>query len=395
MDDTQDKLTTRIRVPFEYPVFFTRGVFSPDNLSLANWVASLAALEPVRCLAFVDDGLATARPDIVANIAEYAAAHDSVLRIPQPAEVLTGGEEAKNSFDVVEKVIRVTRLGHLCRQSCIVAVGGGAFLDAVGFAASLIHRGVRLIRVPTTVLAQNDSGVGVKNGVNLGGKNFLGTFAPPVAVFNDFDMLRTLHDRDWIAGIAEAFKVAIVKDERFLHWLAEHAPALRGRDEAAMEHLIRRCAELHTEHIATSGDPFEFGSARPLDFGHWAAHKLESLSYYELRHGEAVAVGMAVDLLYAASLGFIEHDDAAQVIEALAACGLPVWHERLAFHDRAGRRSVFQGIQEFREHLGGLLHITLPRPLGAKVEVTEMDEARLDACLVDLEALAAEFGGRV
>ena len=112
------------------------------------------------------------------------------------------------------------------RHAYVLAVGGGALLDMVGYAAATAHRGVRLVRVPTTVLSQNDSGIGVKNSVNaFGKKNFLGTFAPPFAVFNDFTFLTTLSDRDWRAGISEAIKVALLKDATFFAFLEEHATA--------------------------------------------------------------------------------------------------------------------------------------------------------------------------
>lgn len=248
-------------------------------------------------------------------------------------------------------------------------------LDAVGFAAATAHRGVRLVRVPTTVLSQNDSGVGVKNGINAyGRKNFLGCFAPPHAVLCDLDVLRTLSDRDWRAGIAEALKVALLKDAAFFAWLEENAVALRERDEPAMERLVRRCAELHLEHIATSGDPFELGSSRPLDFGHWAAHKLEALSRYTLRHGEAVGVGIALDATYAYLAGLLAERDWRRVLDAIAAVGLPLHVPELQAEDAAGRRELLAGLDEFREHLGGRLTIMLLKGIGRGIEVHAIDE---------------------
>src|SRR5262249_48180532 len=152
-------------------------------------------------------------------------------------------------------------------------------LDAVGLVAATSHRGIRLIRVPTTVLAQNDSGVGVKNAVNLkGSKNFIGTFAPPFAVLNDLALIGNLPAREKIAGMAEAVKVALIRDAAFFQWLEQNIDALSLFERPAMAYMIRRCAEIHMRQIAEGGDPFESGSARPLDFGHWSAHKLESLT---------------------------------------------------------------------------------------------------------------------
>src|SRR5690606_34755164 len=145
----------------------------------------------------------------------------------------------------------------------------------------------RLIRMPTTVLAQNDAGIGVKTAVNYRGrKNYLGTVAAPFAVTNDYDFLRTLPARHRVAAIAEAIKVALSRDGKFFDWLHNNRHALAAFSAEQTEYMITRCAQLHLNHIGTSGDPFEQGSARPLDFGHWCAHRLEELSASELRHGE-------------------------------------------------------------------------------------------------------------
>jgi 3-dehydroquinate synthase len=271
-----------------------------------------------------------------------------------------------------------------------VAVGGGAVLDALGFAASLLHRGLRLVRVPTTVLAQNDAGVGVKNGMNLhGGKNTIGTFHPPSAVFNDADFLPTLPDRDWRGGIAEAFKVAMIKDAPFFDFLCDRAADLRRRDMASMQELIRRCAELHLEHIATEGDPFETGTARPLDFGHWSAHKLESMSNYRIGHGQAVAIGLALDAAYAARRGWISGHVCRRLHQGLARSGLPLWDELLALRQGDGRLAVLGGLDDFREHLGGELTLTYPRGLGRRHEVHEVNEPTMEEAVHDLHRQAA------
>ena len=321
-----DVLEVSAVAPFRYRVHFGRGLLDPGSPVLAAALTASPEPPPHGCLAVLDAGLVAARPELPGRVTAYFSAHAADLRLLQPPLVLTGGEPAKNSFEIPHQVIRLARRERLSRHGHILAIGGGAFLDAVGFAAALIHRGVRLVRMPSTVLAQNDAGVGVKNGLNLDGlKNFIGTFAPPAAVLNDFDLLSTLADRDWRAGIAEAFKVAAIRDAAFLDWLITTAPALRTRDEAAMEKLVRRCAALHLDQIIGAGDPFESGSARPLDFGHWAAHKLESLSGHNVNHGEAVAIGMALDLLYAAATGHLEAAAAGRVIHGLRAAGLPVW----------------------------------------------------------------------
>src|SRR5574337_1133064 len=260
------------------------------------------------------------------------------------------------------------------RHAFVVGIGGGAVLDLVGYAAASFHRGVRHVRVPTTVLAQNDSGIGVKNGVNaFGTKNLLGAFAPPFAVLNDAEFLRTLEPRDRIAGLAEAVKVALIRDRAFFEWIEAHAGALHAGESAALRRASRRCAELHMRQIAQGGDPFETGSARPLDYGHWSAHKLEALSAHELRHGEAVAIGMALDARYSVLAGLLAPGGDDRVVALLARLGFALWHPTLESHDADGRWQLLRGLDEFREHLGGELTITLLRDIGTGEEVHRMD----------------------
>src|SRR5690606_6380451 len=238
-------------------------------------------------------------------------------------------ETIKNQKDAIDRIIDSVDRWGIDRHSYIMAIGGGAVLDAVGYAAAIAHRGIRHLRVPTTVLSQNDSGMGVKNGINYRGKkNFIGTFSPPVAVFNDNLFLTTLSDRAWVSGISEAVKVALIKDASFFDWIQNHATALRQRDREAMDYLIFRCAELHLQHIA-GADPFEFGSSRPLDFGHWSAHKLEQLSGFEVLHGEAVSIGIALDTVYSAIVGLLSPSDAQRVLNVLQELDLPIFHPLL------------------------------------------------------------------
>ena len=379
---TGDVYVQRFSVPFEYPVHFTRRAFHPRNALLADVLDRLGEGRRHRAVVFIDQGLADANRLLVNQIKEYFHEHPARLELAGAVNLLPGGPAVKSDYGAVREVLWTIGNLHLDRQSFVIAVGGGSLLDTVGFAASVAHRGLRLIRVPSTTLAQNDAGVGVKNGMDEHGqKNFLGTFAPPFAVVCDFDLLRTLPWEHWIAGAAEAFKVAVIKDTEFLDFLCTHAKDLRGRDESVMEQLVRRCAVLHLEHIRTGGDPFEFGSARPLDFGHWAAHRLEVLSGRRLSHGQAVAVGIALDTTYAAACGLIAPAERDRVLDAMDVCGLPTWTATLAARTDEGELAVLEGIEQFREHLGGRLNVTLPAGLGHKTEVHHMDAAKIEAAV--------------
>src|SRR5207248_1889806 len=303
-----------------------------------------------------------------------------------PPIVIEGGERTKNSYIHVSEIHSDIDRYHIDRHSYVIGVGGGALLDMVGLAAATAHRGVRHVRIPTTTLSQADSGVGVKNGINaFGKKNFIGAFAPPFAVINDFQMLASLSDRDKRAGYVEAVKVALIRDAEFFASLERDAARLTAFEPAAMQQVIYRCAELHLNHIATSGDPFEFGSARPLDFGHWAAHKLEQLSEYRLRHGEAVAIGIALDVIYSRRKGFLAEAAADRILRLIELLGFDLYASELQHADANNGLIVLSGLEEFREHLGGELTITLLRGIGEGFEVHEIDHDAMIASIQELE----------
>ncbi len=362
-------LHQEIQVNFHYGVYFTQEVFAPHNPLLAEIVARGGGDLPRKILVVVDRGLYRHHPDLLGNITAYAGYHPDQVQLAGPPVLVPGGERVKNEATPLTLVHRAIHQAKLCRHSFVVAVGGGAVIDMTGYAAATAHRGLRLIRIPTTVMAQADASIGVKNGINaFGKKNFLGTFAPPWAVLNDGAFLTTLSSRDWLSGVAEALKVALIKDAALFAFLEKSALALQRRDREVMARVIHRSAALHLEHIATGGDPFEFGSSRPLDFGHWAAHKLEQLSSFDLRHGEAVAIGIALDATYSHLTGRLPLGPWQRIMALLDRLGLPRWAPPLA-----DVRAVLSGLQEFREHLGGRLTIMLLAGIGQPVEVHELE----------------------
>ena len=378
-------LEQRITVQFTYPVHFTRGLFQPSNSVLRGVLTRAEPERRHRCLAIIDDGVAAAWPALQTDLVNYAHAHADAIELVSPPQILPGGERSKNVPDVPERVLDWVNKYGIDRQSFVIGIGGGALLDAVGYAAAIAHRGVRLVRVATTVLSQSDSAVGVKNGINaFGKKNFVGSFAPPFAVLNDLDLIRTLPQHDAVSGMSEAVKVALIKDAGFFRWLEHHAGDLAVCDSDAVEHLIRRSAELHLDHIAAAGDPFELGSARPLDFGHWAAHKLESLTQNRLYHGDAVAIGVALDSVYSARAGYLTAADAERILALLEALGIRLWDHAIDIRGETGRLRVLEGLQEFREHLGGGLSVTLLRGIGSGFEVHEINESLMQESLDEL-----------
>jgi 3-dehydroquinate synthase len=372
-----------IQVTWPLRVFFTEDVFAPANRILKN---ALAHIAPRKVLIVMDRALAQAQPRLSPQIENYFAAHSPNLQLVAPPLLIEGGERAKNSSAAVAEIHTQIDRYHIDRHSYLIAVGGGALLDVAGFAAATAHRGVRHVRIPTTTLAQADSGVGVKNGINaFGKKNFIGTFAPPFAVINDFHLLATLQPADKRAGYIEAVKVACIRDAKFFDELERDAEKLAAFDAAAMKHLIRRCAELHLDHIAGGGDPFETGSARPLDFGHWAAHKLEQLSNFKIQHGAAVAIGLALDVIYSRNLDLLTAPAATRILDLLKRLGFELFADELLAADDKGQLHILNGLEEFREHLGGELTITLLNAIGRGVEVHEMNPQLIVAAIHELK----------
>ena len=353
-------------VPYTYPVIFSENIFSVGDQTLADLLDNGKG---GKAFFVIDSGVSDSHPDLISQVKSYATAHQEKFKLSAEPLIVPGGEASKNDPQYYERVVEATHLYGIDRHSYIVAIGGGAVLDMVGFAAAVSHRGIRLVRIPTTVLSQNDSAVGVKNGINFfGKKNYLGTFAPPFAVLNDFNFLKTLDDRDWRSGISEAIKVALIKDLDFFEWIEKNATALASREMEPMQELIVRCAQMHLDHIAGK-DPFEMGSSRPLDFGHWAAHKMEHLSKYEIRHGEAVAMGIALDSTYSFLKGMLTEAELNRIISVISELGFNLYHEVLS------GEMLLKGLEEFREHLGGELTIMLLSKLGKGQEVHEMDQS--------------------
>ena len=356
-------------VSYEYPVIFTADVFALDNTDLLSAISRREPHRRHRVFVLVDQAVSATWPSLTHEIHRYVDCHCDRLQLARAPMMMLGGESAKNDAAFVARLHADFNAAGMDRHSCVLVIGGGSLLDMAGYAAATAHRGLRLIRVPTTVLAQNDAGVSVKNGINaFGKKNFLGTFSPPFAVLNDRRFLDSLSRRDRIAGMAEAVKAALIRDAQFFYWMVDRTHALESGDPESLAYLIRRCADIHLNHIALSGDPFEVGCGRPLDFGHWAAHKLEALTQFRLRHGEAVALGVALDTLYSVHAGFLDAQAGEATLRLLKNIGLPLWDEALANPD------LLNGLTEFREHLGGELTVTLLQDIGKGFEVHAIHE---------------------
>lgn len=369
----------QIPVTFKHRIVFTRDAFARGNPALAEILNEGGGR---RAMVFVEEAVAASWPSLEKAVVAYFAALDLDFR---GILVFPGGEAVKADDRLVRQVWAAIDTAHLDRHSYVVAIGGGAFLDAVGYAAATAHRGMRLVRLPTTTLSQDDSGVGVKCAINaFGKKNWVGAFAVPYAVINDFSFLHSQDEATRRGGLIEAVKVALVRDRGFFEWIEANLSALAALEPEILERCVEKSALLHAQHIAMGGDAFETGSSRPLDFGHWAAHKLEALTSYQLSHAPAVVVGVALDTWYSARVGLLDTALADQVLRVLEGLGLQIYHPALDWLNDSGRRRVLDGLVEFREHLGGELTVLLLQDLGLGVDVHQFDEDLLGECIHEL-----------
>ncbi|MGI9277728.1 MAG: 3-dehydroquinate synthase [Endozoicomonas sp.] len=365
-------LHANLTIDYSYDVFFTESVFSPENKTLLDALQAEESSRSTKAVVLIDSGLTEESPELEDHIRTYFNHHSGLIQLLALVEI-AGGEVGKDAA-AIEKIYQTLFHHQLDRHSYVIAIGGGAALDTIGFATASFHRGLRLIRLPTTVLAQNDAGIGVKNGINaFNSKNLIGSFSPPSCIINDLQFLETLSSRDKRSGIAEAVKVAAIRDRDFCTWLEENASRLARFEKPSMHYMIYRCAELHLQQICQGGDPFEKGQARPLDYGHWCAHKLEALTKYQLRHGEAVAIGMALDARYSFNTGLLSEYEFSRLISLLENLEFTLWHPALEWEQTNGSPLFMDGLDEFRQHLGGDLCITLLSSLGRGIEVSTMD----------------------
>ena len=363
---------------FTHRLRFTSNVFAGGNETLSQ-ILSEAGGSSSNIAVFVDGDFAQSRPNLGRRISDYFGKY--LPEIAPKIHLVPGGEQIKNEPRNFQRILEILERSQLCRKSFVIALGGGAVLDAVGFAAAITHRGLRLIRIATTTLSQADSAIAVKNGINaFGKKNYMGVFTTPWAIINDEGSLESLTADHWLAGFSEAVKVALLKDPLLFEYIHRNCDGIRRRNLDISIPVIRRSARLHFDHITQNGDPFEREEARPLDFGHWSAHKLEQMSGFELSHGQAVAIGIAIDATYANFMGWLSDADHQRILECLRGIGFKLRHRVTQ-----QANTLLGGLDEFREHLGGRLTIPSIRGIGETFDLFEIDTTQMLAAISYLE----------
>ena len=283
---------------------------------------------------------------------------------------LPDGETHKTLANV-SRILDVLVANRLGRDACVVALGGGVVGDMAGFAAACYQRGIAFVQVPTTLLSQVDSSVGGKTGVNHpGGKNLIGAFHQPAAVFADTETLNTLPDRELRAGLAEVIKYGLIVDREFFDWLEAHAADLLARDPDALTHAIKRSCQIKADIVAR--DEREHGDRALLNLGHTFGHAIESATNYSSwLHGEAVGAGMLLAADMSKRLGWVSSTDVERVEGILRRFGLPVDVSTVSAGTLAEKMKIDKKVA------AGRVRLVLLKAIGKSVVTGEYADAAL------------------
>jgi len=359
--------------PFEYPVCFTSDVFSPANGDLRDVIVRLEPKERHRIAAIVDRGAIVAQPELNLHIERYAQCHHDALDLVAPPIVQGGGERTKDDPALPARIQAYLHALELDRRSVLLVVGGASFLDLVGFAASTVRSAPRVVRIPTTALAQAGLAVLPRSAIHaFGTKNYLCTYRPPFAVVCDRRFIETQRTRAKVFGLVHAVRIALLRDRALFDWIVAHAVRLALGERDAVVELLRRSATHHVD-LASSMRGDDLPSADdPLTFGAWSADAIEAHTERRIRQGEALAVGLALD----ATLGALHrtHGEAEreQIHRLLERLGLRLWHDTLGHVDSEGRLLLLDGLSERAS--GRAPRVPLLRGIGAGVAPHELRE---------------------
>ena len=295
--------------------------------------------------------------------------------------VIADGESHKN-LTVMNEIVTQLLENKFSRNCTLIALGGGVVGDITGFAAACYQRGVNYIQIPTTLLAQVDSSVGGKTAVNHElGKNMIGAFHQPIAVYSDSEVLDTLPDRELSAGLAEVIKYGLIRDEAFFTWLEKNMQSLIERDDECLQYAIERSCQNKAEVVAN--DEREQGQRALLNFGHTFAHAIETgLNYRDWLHGEAVGLGMLMAADLSCRSGWIKEKELARIRALLIEAGLPsTLPEQVASSYMRGLMSVDKKAKD------GKLFLVMLKGIGNAVVTSEFDENLLQLTLEQFSSM--------
>ncbi len=327
----------------------------------------------IPCLDFIPR---TYKLMIISDVNVANLASDRVLGLLRTAgfqvemAVFPGGEEHKNLSTIMSLSEKMVEAG-LDRKSTVIALGGGIVGDVAGFAASIYMRGISYVQIPTTLLAQVDSSVGGKTGVNLPqGKNLIGTFYQPALVFIDVDFVDSLPVREYLTGLAEVLKYGIIWDQDFFVYLEQNIDRIGLRDKECLQHMVSRCCQIKADIVAQ--DEKENGVRALLNLGHTFGHAFEALTDYRLyNHGEAVAIGIVCASRLSNQIGILPRQDMERIHSLIAHLGLPVSYSNL------NQKEIIQQMYKDKKTVGGKLQLVLPTGLGRSQIFSDISETQI------------------
>lgn len=345
----------------------------------------------LRVLALVDAGIPGVREALVPRIMAWFVQHADAFELVKAPMVLPGGEASKGDGHLVDQLWECMAVQCLRRDTVVLCIGGGAFLDWTGFAAATARGGMRIVRVPTTSMGQAEAGVALRNCVNrFRRKDWAVVRALPWAVVNDPAFLPLQDPEASRLGLAGALRIALTRDAALFDLMEARAEAMRRNDWTALASVVERSAQLHRDQALAAAERFEHAGPQVVDLGGWVAHKLEQISGFTFPHGAAVAVGIAMDTIYSVEKGLLAELDGGRILAVLRSCGFPCWSEWLDDMGRGGRPLFLKGLEDFREQSGGPLRLTLLRGIGRASYVDHVDETAVLFCREHLRRLCGD-----
>lgn len=281
-------------------------------------------------------------------------------------KVIKPGEESK-SVDLILDIYKELIKCNADRKTAIAAIGGGVVGDVSGFAASTFMRGLNVIHIPTTLLAQCDSSIGGKTGFNfMNIKNIIGTFYQPLLVYIDVHFLKTLSDREYISGLAEVIKYGFACDKNLFHYVEENKLGIKEREMDKLFHIVNQCVKIKGELIEK--DEYDHGLRQVLNFGHTIGHGIESINKFRLSHGEAVAVGMNLEAYMAFRMGYISEIEYKRLANIIKYFGLPTAVEGINIDE------LLQFMSKDKKKISDGIKFSLPETIGSAIILKEIKQ---------------------
>ncbi|MCG8470296.1 MAG: hypothetical protein MI742_00365 [Desulfobacterales bacterium] len=351
-----------------YPITFTEEIFTGDNQTIRRTLAKLGYSPPTPCAVLVDSGLVARNRNLIKQILRHFQKERAYLHLPEPPFILSGGETIKNSIKMHDEIASLCEKGHLTRETMVLIIGGGAFIDAAGTSLGQALGGIPFVTIPSSTLGQCAAGIGCCRFMNQGEcKNFSAIQTPPKAVCIDFGLLKSLSFEHHLSGMAEAFKAAMACDADFFEVLCRKARKIKQNKRETVERVLHKTALLH---LAISHPP-EKGIPEPLQLGCWGGWWLESVSGFKLPHGHALSVGLTLDSWLALRAGTLPEETFERLTRALMRCGLPVWNRFLEMKNEKGELLLMEGLKRWKTTHGEGKGVVIPQGIGAVTRYTK------------------------